>query len=80
MPLAASTASRIPHTATPLPILIVLVLIATAAMVANKFERISGVSDTQQRVNPSRSPCSAKSRPEMLLTDIPNSMSVLLET
>src|SRR5215831_2312553 len=77
IPLAASTASRMPHTATPLPILIVLVFSATAAMVANRFERMSGVSATQQRVKPRRSPCCTKSRAEILPADIPNSMNAL---
>ena len=65
MPLAASGARRMPHTATPVPMWMVLVCSATAAMVANKFERSSGLSVIQQRVKPSRSPCCAKSTAEM---------------
>ena len=61
-PLAASGASRIPHTATPAPTWMVRVCSATAASVANRFERRSGLSVTQQRVKPSRSPCCAPHR------------------
>ena len=61
MPLAASGARRMPHTATPAPMCIFRVFIATAAMVANRLERSSGLSVTQQRVKPRRSPCCAKS-------------------
>ena len=73
-PLAASGANRMPHTATPAPIRMVRVFSATAARVANRFDRISGLSVTQQRVKPSRSPCCAKSTAEMWPTLTPNSM------